>query len=154
MAEYLEPSTPSQLLVAGIWAEVLNVERIGVHDDFFDLGGHSLLATQVAAKLRTALSGTGVEVSVVDLFKHRTPGQLATHIDAGDSGPRGLLNELTRTVPAAKRVVSYVCVPYGGGSAIVYQPLADALPQGHSLYAVAIPVHDVGLTEESLDFTS
>ncbi|MFC7643995.1 MFS transporter [Streptosporangium lutulentum] len=45
-----------------------------------------------------------------------------------------------------------MCVPYGGGSAIVYQPLADALPAGHALYSVAIPGHDVGLTEEALPF--
>ena len=152
-AEFVEPTTDSQRLVAGIWAEVLDIERIGVGDDFFDLGGHSLLATQVAAKLRTALAGTGVEVSVVDLFKFRTLGELAELIDAGDTGPRGLLNELTPAVPAAQRVLSYVCVPYGGGSAIVYQPLADELPPNHSLYAVAIPGHDIGLTEEPLEFS-
>jgi surfactin synthase thioesterase subunit/MFS family permease len=45
-----------------------------------------------------------------------------------------------------------VCVPYGGGSAIVYQPIADALPAGHSLYSVAIPGHDVGLDEDALPF--
>src|SRR5262249_27005687 len=46
----------------------------------------------------------------------------------------------------------YVCVPYGGGSAVVYQPVADALPAGHALYSVAIPGHDVGLDEDSLPF--
>ncbi|MEV0136164.1 MFS transporter [Dactylosporangium sp. NPDC050688] len=48
--------------------------------------------------------------------------------------------------------MSYVCVPYGGGSAVVYQPLADALPLGHALWSVAIPGHDVGLDEDSLPF--
>src|SRR5260370_66473 len=47
-------------------------------------------------------------------------------------------------------VCSYVCVPYGGGSAIVYQPVADALPAGHALWSVAIPGHDVGLDEDPL----
>ncbi len=55
-------------------------------------------------------------------------------------------------MPVAQRVRSLVCVPYGGGSAVVYQPLADALPAGHRLFSVAIPGHDVGLDEEALPF--
>ncbi|GAA1016939.1 hypothetical protein GCM10009556_060840 [Acrocarpospora pleiomorpha] len=45
-------------------------------------------------------------------------------------------------------VRNLVCVPYGGGSAVVYQPLADALPDGWALYSVAVPGHDLGLVEE------
>src|SRR5690606_39586802 len=55
-----------------------------------------------------------------------------------------------RPVPAAQRVRSLVGVPYGGGSAAVYQPLADALPAGHRLFSVAIPGHDIGRDEAVL----
>ncbi|HEX7186104.1 MAG TPA: amino acid adenylation domain-containing protein [Thermoanaerobaculia bacterium] len=48
---FVSPRTPVEEQVAAIWAEVLDLDRIGVEDDFFDLGGHSLLATQVVSRL-------------------------------------------------------------------------------------------------------
>ncbi|MEU9835857.1 amino acid adenylation domain-containing protein [Streptosporangium sp. NPDC048047] len=144
-APFTEPSTPTERAVAEVWAQVLGTGRIGVDDDFFDLGGHSLLATQVIAKLR----GSGV--GVMDLFKNPTVRELAAVIDlpAAERAPRGLLHELTprRTGTPA---LTFVCVPYGGGSAVVYKPLADALPADHALWSLAIPGHDVGLVEERL----
>ena len=64
------------------------------------------------------------------------------------AGPRRLLHELTPPVAGRQRDRSATSAcPYGGGSAVVYQPLADALPAGHRLFSVAIPGHDVGLDE-------
>ena len=51
-------------------------------------------------------------------------------------------------MPVADRIASLVCVPYGGGSAVVYQPLADALPAGYRLFSVAVPGHDIGLADD------
>ncbi len=149
-APFVAPGTPTEIMVAGIWSEVLDVPQVGLDDDFFDLGGHSLLAVQVVAKLRRAAGEAGV--TVMDLFKHRTVRELAQFIDVppDQRGPQELLHELTRPVPAAQRVRSLVCVPYGGGSAAVYQPLADALPAGHRLFSVAIPGHDIGRDEAVL----
>ena len=53
--EYVAPRSDVERRVAAIWSEVLGVERIGVHDDFFDLGGDSLMAGQVAVRLRRDL---------------------------------------------------------------------------------------------------
>ncbi|MER5704608.1 amino acid adenylation domain-containing protein [Micromonospora sp. NPDC002296] len=149
----VEPRDDTERLLAGIWSEVLGVDTLGIDDDFFDLGGHSMLATQVVAKIRKAEHG-GRPVGVMDLFQQRTIRELAAFMtgDAADDGPRRLLYELTKPIPAGKRVRTYVCVPYGGGSAIVYQPLADALPAGNALYSLAIPGHDVGLSEDGLPF--
>jgi surfactin synthase thioesterase subunit/MFS family permease len=140
--------------MAEIWQHVLAVPEVGVDDDFFALGGHSLLATQVVARLRKVTEGTGRQVGVMDLFKHPTVAELAALIEdeTAAARPRALLYELTKPVPPGDRVCSYVCVPYGGGSAIVYQPIADSLPAGHCLYSVAIPGHDVGLDEDALPF--
>ncbi|GAB3981721.1 amino acid adenylation domain-containing protein [Plantactinospora veratri] len=150
-APYLAPETATEILVAEVWAEVLDVPRVGLDDDFFDLGGHSLLAVQVVARLRRA---AGAGVSVLDLFTNRTVRELARLVAAPPEqrGPRDLVHELTRPVPTAQRVRTLVCVPYGGGSAVVYQPLADALPAGHRLFSVAIPGHDIGLDEAALPF--
>ncbi len=63
---YAAPRTPTEEVLAQIWAEVLGLERVGVEDNFFVLGGHSLLATQVIARVRESF---GVEVPVRALFE-------------------------------------------------------------------------------------
>jgi amino acid adenylation domain-containing protein len=147
--EYAEPATATERLIADIWAQVLGVERVGRDDDFFVLGGHSLLAVQVAARLRKA-TGTG-RVAVLDLFTNKTVRALAALLDKPDGAPRKLLAELTNG-KGAPVTLTYVCIPYGGGSAAVYQPLADALPAGNALQAVAMPGHDIGLDDIGLPF--
>ncbi|MFW3474300.1 amino acid adenylation domain-containing protein [Streptomyces microflavus] len=149
------PETETQRVLAEVWAEILTLPEVGVDDDFFDLGGHSLLATQVIARARKRLPEVGARpVSVMDLFTSRTVRELAAlaDLDEAERGPRHLLHRLTRATPADARVLSYVCIPYGGGSAVVYQPVADELPPGHDLWSVAIPGHDMGITEEHLPF--
>ncbi|MFF2658536.1 amino acid adenylation domain-containing protein [Kitasatospora sp. NPDC058032] len=150
-----KPVTEAERVLAAIWAEVLGLPEVGTDEDFFDLGGHSLLATQVVAKARKRLTEAGARpVSVMDLFTCRTVRDLAAlaTLDEQDRGPRRLLHRLTRPVPAERRRLTLVCVPYGGGSAVVYQPVADLLPADTELWAVAIPGHDIGVTEQHLPF--
>jgi surfactin synthase thioesterase subunit len=154
--EFAEPRTPNERLIADIWAELLNLERVGVDDDFFLIGGHSLLATQAVTRIRRAVAaagGTG-SVSLMDLFRCRTVRELARLLDEPptEAAPARLLHELTRPVPEAELVASLVCVPYGGGSAAVYQALADALPAGHRLYSVAIHNEEAGGSQDTMEF--
>ncbi|HYH83627.1 MAG TPA: amino acid adenylation domain-containing protein, partial [Longimicrobium sp.] len=62
---YEAPATAMESALAGIWGEVLGVERVGRHDHFFDLGGHSLLAVQLISRARQVL---GTEVALGELF--------------------------------------------------------------------------------------
>src|SRR6185295_11360867 len=57
--KYVAPRTPVEEVLAGIWAEVLRLDRVGVEESFFELGGHSLLATRVVSHVREVF---GVEV--------------------------------------------------------------------------------------------
>ncbi|OPA82430.1 non-ribosomal peptide synthetase [Pseudomonas fluorescens] len=70
---YEAPVGEIETLMAGVWAEVLKLERVGRQDHFFELGGHSLLAVNLVARLRKA----GLEVDARTLFSHPTLAQLA-----------------------------------------------------------------------------
>ncbi|HYX23609.1 MAG TPA: amino acid adenylation domain-containing protein, partial [Thermoanaerobaculia bacterium] len=76
---YLAPRTPAEEVLAGIWADLLGLERVGAADHFFDLGGHSLLATQVTSRLRQAF---GVEMPLRDLFEAPVLADLAARVEA------------------------------------------------------------------------
>ncbi|MCP4664329.1 MAG: non-ribosomal peptide synthetase, partial [bacterium] len=86
--ETATPRTPTEELVAGMWCEVVAVDRVGIGDNFFDLGGHSLLATQVISRVREAF---GVEIALHALFDGPTVAELAVAIErqrgAGEAVP-------------------------------------------------------------------
>jgi hypothetical protein len=76
---YVVPRTPHEEMVADIWAEVLNLARVGATDNFFRLGGHSLLATRVMARVRKVF---GVDVPLHKLFEEPTVARFTEQVVA------------------------------------------------------------------------
>jgi amino acid adenylation domain-containing protein len=74
---YVPPRNPTEQQVADVWAQVLNLERVGIYDNFFELGGHSLLATQIIARLRKLFT---VELSLRTFFEAPTIADLGERI--------------------------------------------------------------------------
>ena len=81
---FIPPQTETEQVLAKIWADVLHVEKIGIHDNFFELGGHSLLATQVTSRVRDLLQ---VDLSLPTLFEAPTVAGASKLIEkARDNG--------------------------------------------------------------------
>ncbi|MEU6669012.1 non-ribosomal peptide synthase/polyketide synthase [Streptomyces sp. NPDC046727] len=86
--EFVAPRTPGEETLAGIWAEVLGVARVGVTDNFFELGGDSILSIQAVSRARAA----GLRIASQDVFRHQTVADLAA-----------AASRRTATVPAPRR---------------------------------------------------
>ncbi len=95
--EYEAPQTPFEESLAEIWGEVLGVEQVGRHDDFFDLGGHSLLAVKMVSRVHERFD---IELPLHVVFEHSTMSALAATIgaelldDADDDELASLLKEI------------------------------------------------------------
>ncbi len=96
-ADLAEPRTPLEEVLAGIWEDVLDLPRVGIHDGFFDLGGHSLLATQVISRLRVAC---GVDLPLRALFETPTVAELALAVEEVRRG--GVVVEAPPLVPVPR----------------------------------------------------
>ncbi len=80
---FVDPRTPLEETLAGIWSELLSLKKVGIHDNFFDLGGHSLLITQLLARVREYFQ---VELPLRVLFEAPTVAGLAEKIEMKQGG--------------------------------------------------------------------
>ncbi len=79
--EYSPPRTSIEKVLAEIWAETLRINRVGIHDNFFDLGGDSIRSIQVHAKARER----GLKFPLHQLFRHSTIAEIAQDVDREDA---------------------------------------------------------------------
>ncbi len=122
---FVAPRTPWEETVAGIWREVLGVDRIGVLDDFFELGGHSLLAVHVFARLRTR---HGITAPLRTVFVAPTVAAFAAAV--ADGGPAAPLAPGLVDLNAGDLAKTVFCLHEGTGSVTGYYAMArDLEPQ-------------------------
>ena len=138
--EYVEPCTKLQEEIEKIWSEVLNIEKIGINDNFFEIGGDSLNSITILAKLNK-------NVTFADLYENPTIKLLAEKIENNDEKNKILLN-LTPDIKSNSKII---CFPYAGGNSITYRELAESLKELKSeycVYSINLPGHDIGKEEE------
>jgi amino acid adenylation domain-containing protein len=129
---HVAPRTPTEAALAGIWREVLAVERVGVHDDFFAIGGHSFAALLVSTTIADEL---GRRVGLGVILQERTVARLAALLDgaAGRSGHWSPLVELC----AAGAGTPLALVHPAGGNVLCYRAFAERL--GRPCYGLQAP---------------
>jgi amino acid adenylation domain-containing protein/FkbH-like protein len=125
--EYLAPRTPEEEVVAGIWSEVLKLQQVGIHDDFFALGGHSLLATQVTSRIRQAFK---MELPLRALFEAPTVAGLAARIATLAKKQAGI-----EAAPPMRRASREKPIPLSFSQQRLW--FLDQLEPGNPLYNVA-----------------
>ncbi len=99
-AGYEPPRTPTEQVIADVWAALLQCERVGLRDNFFDLGGHSLLATQVISRVRDLLQA---RAPIAVLFENPVLGEFAQKIQQELRERRGIPEPPIEPTPAADR---------------------------------------------------
>ncbi len=132
------PRTPAERALAAIWAQVLNVRQVGIHDNFFDLGGASLQTLEVAAQARTQ----GHNLSPEMIFRHQTVAELAAACV-----PDG-------TTPSQEEVVSITVsarpTPGEATAAVVMQPEEQELGLGARIESIGVYLPARSLTTEEV----
>ncbi|QSJ15009.1 amino acid adenylation domain-containing protein [Nostoc sp. UHCC 0702] len=126
---FIAPRTPTELMLAKIWAEVLNVERVGIHDNFFDLGGDSLLTVRLMKQIHKQFER---ELPLSTLFLNPTIASLATSLSDTDSLP---WSPLVPIQPAGSSP-AFFCVHPIFGVVFPYYELAAALGKNQPFYGL------------------
>ena len=146
---YRAPASAVEEILAGIYAQVLGLERVGVDDSFFDLGGDSLSAMRVIAAVNTALDA---DLAVRTLFEAPTVARLAPRI-GGDGGGRKPLvaGDAAAVVPlsyAQSRM--WFLNQFEGGAATYNMPTAFRISGVLDVEALGAALDDVIARHESL----
>ncbi len=82
-AGYVRPRNEIERVIAEVWQKVLGIERVGVHDNFFDLGGHSLMLAKIHSQMQEVLNR---ELPMIEMFKYPTISALADYLSREDGG--------------------------------------------------------------------
>ncbi|SAK79874.1 non-ribosomal peptide synthetase [Caballeronia pedi] len=142
---YEAPQGEAEITIARIWQELLGVERVGRHDDFFALGGHSLKVITSLARLASVFDK---KIAQLDFYRQPTVAGVAALL-ARETHAADVTNALVPLIArgAAPTRLTVVCAPYAGASATVFRPFADALCSRDptlAVRAIALPGNELG----------
>jgi thioesterase domain-containing protein/acyl carrier protein len=142
---YIAPRMPEEEVLAKIWAELLQAEQVGIHDNFFEIGGHSLLTLQLISRIRLAFA---IEMPVGALYAAPTVARMAEHIKSVKRQEREQSSSILVAIQPNGSLPSFFCVHPVGGQVVCYMELAKQLGPEQPFYGLQSPSVDeaVGTT--------
>ncbi|SHM11856.1 non-ribosomal peptide synthetase [Actinacidiphila paucisporea] len=143
-AEHVAPRTPAEAAIAEVWAQTLEAERVGVHDDFFDLGGQSFAALRVIERLAAT---TGRRIPLGVLLEQRTVAGLARWLETAQPQWSPLVRLTHR--PSG---TPWFLVHPAGGNVLCYEKLADLLDAPVHAFQAPTPSSGGGPLDKVEDF--
>jgi len=141
---YAAPGTETERQLAGIWANLLAVERVGIYDNFFDLGGHSLLAVRLMAEIKKAF---GRDLSLSKLLQNPTIAALADSLKQHDNQAWTPLVG----IQTAGNKPPLFCIHAAGGYALCYRELASLLGDQQPCYGLEARGLNGGEAHDSIE---
>lgn len=127
---YLAPRNEAELILVGIWENMLNIQPIGVNEDFFDLGGTSIIAIRLFTEIQKRFNK---KLQPISLLNHRTVEALAKFM-ADDNGEAKFLSLVPLRASGSKPPI--FCLHAGGGHVFFYKDLAKHLGADQPVYAL------------------
>ncbi len=150
--DFIAPSNEIEKRIAAVWENVLGVKNIGLQSNFFDMGGNSFNALTVVSQVDGLFE-------LQDIFDYPVLGELAQTINdrLKEENSNDFVNVVSEVAVVSEKdvqpeinqskKVTYIFIPYGGGTSIVYQPLVKAMEKisnEHNSIVLDLPGHDYG----------
>ena len=139
------PTTPVQKELAAAWAQALELESVGIHDNFFDLGGHSITVIRAV----DFANRRGIRVTARQLFQYPTVAELSVVAEEGGAAPSA--PETVVPLKSSGTLPPLFCLHSSTGTAASYLPLAGQLAEDRPCYGIEAAPIVPGAPEESVD---
>ncbi|HEX6524808.1 MAG TPA: amino acid adenylation domain-containing protein, partial [Streptosporangiaceae bacterium] len=139
---HVEPATPTESMLAGLYATLLKAERVGATEGFFDLGGNSLTAMRLVDMISRE---TGADIGVTSVFLHPTPRRLGEHIDTLRDSDAGPVLPMIATAGGPGKFSTAAGAPplflvhAIGGTVAAYTTLSQELADTFTVYGIESP---------------
>ena len=131
--DYVAPRDAIEIRLSGIFASLLGVERVGLHDSFFDLGGHSLLAVQLVAAMKREFA---TELAISELVQSPTVVELAMRVRGDSAAVQTGLQVVLKKADGAQPLWLFHPI---GGNIFCYLEMARAMSPGRPMIAIQSP---------------